>query len=343
MANNLEEVLKKIPELLREREEELEKREKEFQRQKLAFEKENPNNGEPSDILHLDVGGKHISVLRRTLTQVEDSMLASRFSGRWDDSLEKTKDGRFFIDQPIELFAPLINYLRSLASATPLTGPPNSPTFDTGRMRLDFARMTEYYGMSPGVFPICIYQLEAKGRRHVASHPHLSIESKDFQTYCLEPQKGVGGKDLHDRAIESFELKLGPHGVAQIGWMEKGEATGPFLLHEGGGQGAGYAVKSAALDIVRSSIVDHAHGESRNVTDLSIAEVGEGSVIRCSKRGKLWFIDGLCVAKSGEEEIDTPDSPSAVTIPHDFGFRNPVPCISLKGSFEITGIELSFL
>jgi hypothetical protein len=29
-------------------------------------------------------------------------MLAAKFSGRWDDSLEKDADGNFFIDQPIE-------------------------------------------------------------------------------------------------------------------------------------------------------------------------------------------------------------------------------------------------
>jgi hypothetical protein len=43
-----------------------------------------------------------IDVLCRTLTSVEGSMLAAKFSGRWDDSLEKDADGNFFIDQPIE-------------------------------------------------------------------------------------------------------------------------------------------------------------------------------------------------------------------------------------------------
>jgi hypothetical protein len=66
---------------------------------------ENPTRfclGEPGDVLRFNVGGARIDVLRRTLTSVEGSMLAAKFSGRWDDSLEKDADGNFFIDQPIE-------------------------------------------------------------------------------------------------------------------------------------------------------------------------------------------------------------------------------------------------
>ena len=73
------------------------------------LEREGRCFGKPSDVLRLNVGGTCIDVLRRTLTSVEGSMLATRFSGRWDDSLEKDADGNFFIDQPIELFLPLVN------------------------------------------------------------------------------------------------------------------------------------------------------------------------------------------------------------------------------------------
>jgi hypothetical protein len=53
-------------------------------------------------------------------------MLAAKFSGRWDDSLEKDADGNFFIDQPIEWFQPMIDYLRSAACLTP-----NAPAIDS--------------------------------------------------------------------------------------------------------------------------------------------------------------------------------------------------------------------
>ena len=40
-------------------------------------------------LLRLNVGGTKMEVVRRALTILEDSRLASRFSGRWDDSIEK--------------------------------------------------------------------------------------------------------------------------------------------------------------------------------------------------------------------------------------------------------------
>jgi hypothetical protein len=81
-------------------------------------------------VLHLDVGGTPVSVLRRTLTQVEGSLVASMHSGRWDDSLlAKSNEGRFFIDQPTELSIPLVDYLlRALASETPFVRESHQPS-----------------------------------------------------------------------------------------------------------------------------------------------------------------------------------------------------------------------
>lgn len=63
-------------------------------------------------------------------------MLASKFSGRWDESLEKTPEGRFFIDQSIDLFLPLIDYLRGVALVphARLVRPPNPPCCLTWRL-----------------------------------------------------------------------------------------------------------------------------------------------------------------------------------------------------------------
>ena len=66
-----------------------------------------------------NVGGTLTAVLRRTFTSVEGSLLASRFSGRWDDSIEKDRHGNFFIDQPIELFLPMIKYQMEYYSIKP--------------------------------------------------------------------------------------------------------------------------------------------------------------------------------------------------------------------------------
>ena len=90
MEKDLEKALKKIPGLFKEREDDLAKREKALERMKASIEKEYPKMGHPDDVIELSVGGTYVAVHRRTLTQVDGSMLASRFSGRWDDSLEQT-------------------------------------------------------------------------------------------------------------------------------------------------------------------------------------------------------------------------------------------------------------
>ena len=143
---SLEDTLEALPQLLKKRQKNLEEREAELERKIATFEKETGNIQRPCDVLQLNVGGTLTAVLRRTLTSVEGSMLASRFSGRWDDSLEKDKDGNFFIDQPIELFQPMIDYLRAKSCETALGPPVTSPEFESEVQRRNFVRMVEYFG-----------------------------------------------------------------------------------------------------------------------------------------------------------------------------------------------------
>ena len=44
------------------------------------------------DIIDLNVGGQKLTTTRSTLCQVEGSLLASMFSGRWEDALKRDKD-----------------------------------------------------------------------------------------------------------------------------------------------------------------------------------------------------------------------------------------------------------
>ena len=46
-------------------------------------------------------------------------MLASKFSGRWDDSLEKDRDGNFFLDHDFDDFKMMIDFLRDKAIESP--------------------------------------------------------------------------------------------------------------------------------------------------------------------------------------------------------------------------------
>lgn len=92
MEKALEDSFKSFTAELLQRAKLLDEREQELAQAKAAFETQaQPNLETSSDVLTLNVGGTCMSVLRRTLTTVEGSMLAARFSGRWDDSLDKVR------------------------------------------------------------------------------------------------------------------------------------------------------------------------------------------------------------------------------------------------------------
>jgi len=99
--------------LLIAKEKELKEKEEDFDRRVKLYESKHPSYGTDTDILQLNVGGStSISVRRSTLTQFPDTLLAATFSGRWDESMEKDRDGNIFIDQDPENFLLLVNYLR---------------------------------------------------------------------------------------------------------------------------------------------------------------------------------------------------------------------------------------
>jgi hypothetical protein len=164
------------------------------------------------DVLYLNVGGDKMAVLRKTITSVEGSMLASRFSGRWDDNLEKDHDGNFFIDQPIELFRPMIDYLRARACETTKTLPAISPDKSILSNKLqynDFIRMVEYFGMTPGIFPTRV-RLYAGNKENVEIVGH-KVVARERAVFALEPQG-------HSRRIRSFEVILDQVESFEIGW-----------------------------------------------------------------------------------------------------------------------------
>ena len=75
MDDELEAYLKKLPDLMKKKEKDLERREEELKKTEARLEEKYPNYGKESDVLDLNVGGAFISVLRRTLTQIEGSLL----------------------------------------------------------------------------------------------------------------------------------------------------------------------------------------------------------------------------------------------------------------------------
>ena len=274
----------------------------------------------PSDVLHLNVGGTLTAVLRRTLTAIEGSMLASRFSGRWDDSLEKDKDGNFFIDQPIELFLPMIDYLRAKSCETTLAPPVTSPEFDNSRRLKDFVRMVEYFGMTPGIYPTQLEMCRGDvSTAQISGHPNLGVNSSEYATFTLETRG-------HKRPIISFSVILGDVEKIQIGLVR----TNHFVkkLRPGEHKGVGMERYSMCLDCSRGGLLYEG-----SFTKLEGLTMEKGTLIRCINKGEKWTVNGQVVASS----IALEDS---FHLPPDLQQYSLIPAFSGTGSWQICEVEL---
>ena len=69
-------------------------------------------------IVYLNVGGTKMATKKSTLCQVDESMLAAMFSGRWEN-IERDEEGHVFLDYKPELFALVLDYLRAKKLETP--------------------------------------------------------------------------------------------------------------------------------------------------------------------------------------------------------------------------------
>ena len=153
---DIEKVMGQLQEMLESKKKSLDEREESFSRRVRLFEEDHPKSGKDSDVLHLNIGGStNIAVLRRILTQFEDSMLASKFSGRWDDSIAKDKDGNFFLDHDPTEFLKLINFLRMVDQKSRADLHVPVPIAD-----INFCWLLEYYGLMLSVYPPRWYVIE---------------------------------------------------------------------------------------------------------------------------------------------------------------------------------------
>ena len=167
-----------------------------------------PPSSSGSDVLSLNVGGTRVQVLRRTLTSCEGSMLASRFSGRWDESLEQDSQESFFIDQPPYLFLRLLDYLRHKSNETCGFPPARVQTFEDEEEHDNFFRMVGYYGMAEQIYQVNMFQINTSQQ--------LSAENKSV--IRLNPfGKHLAPSDRHSflllpcdssMFIKSFECKI---------------------------------------------------------------------------------------------------------------------------------------
>ena len=196
--------------LLQTKEEELDKREIEFERRVKTFESSLPSIGGDNDVIQLNVGGQtNIAVLRNTLTQFPDSMLAAKFSGRWDDSFEKDEHGRFFVDEDPENFRQLLTFLRMrMKGPVPSRHIPN-PTYK-------FCSMLEYYNLMPGVYGQGWVGGTSAFTCEEVGYGAVSLTSDDF-VGLVRPHRILATKPALKLVEFTVEFEKGTNGC--VGWL----------------------------------------------------------------------------------------------------------------------------
>mgnify|MGYP002804276353 FL=1 len=157
------------------------------------------------DLIDLNVGGQRFTTTRSTLCQVEGSLLASMFSGRWEDCLKRDKDGAVFFDFSPQYFVPILDYLRArkIASAD---NPAPLPTVPEDQL-INFINLVKYLGLRDEVIPT--YQALSSDKFN--SHSTNVILQEEQRLAVRDQNFGHGyvlGENVYSQGIANLNLKL---------------------------------------------------------------------------------------------------------------------------------------
>ena len=158
-----------------------------------------------NDIIHLNVGGHKLTTKRSTLCQVEGSLLASMFSGRWEDSLERDQDGAIIFDFNPQYFVVILDYLRAKKIATP-ENPAPLPKVAEDQAK-HFNNLLEYLGLSDEIVPA-----EKVPREKFSQHSSTVVTLQEGGTVAVHcPNDGhsyVLGENVYQQGIVRLKMKL---------------------------------------------------------------------------------------------------------------------------------------
>ena len=173
-----------------------------------------------NDIIHLNVGGQKLTTKRSTLCQVENSLLATMFSGRWEESLERDQDGAAFLDFNPQYFVLILDYLREKRIAQPGKPIPMPKVSDDQSER--FNNLLQYLGLSVEIAPKEITPSEKFGQHSpevtVQESGAVAVNGPNFyRTYAL-------GENVYQQGIVKLKLKL--ESLQNNHWMFVGVLLG---------------------------------------------------------------------------------------------------------------------
>jgi len=124
-----------------------------LQQERMQFEKEKLQMCKVAvredDVISLNVGGKLMDCKRSTLCQVEGSLLASMFSGLWEEQLERDKQGRFFLEFNPNCFCKVLDWLRSKRIESP-DRPAPLPVIAKD-LTAEYHSLVSYLGLADGL------------------------------------------------------------------------------------------------------------------------------------------------------------------------------------------------
>jgi len=348
-TSNYKDTLSTLAQEIEEKEKDLEAREDELRRDKEALEKDRLvvyHGTNSNDVLKINIGGTIVSVLRRTLTAIPGSMLASKFSGRWDDSIERDADGNFYIDQDYEMFWYVIHHLRNMANGDGVI-PQKSPKIRDGEkfQTIDFYRMLEYYGLMDGFYPVTLRSHKNGSTQLLNSR---SFDKSEFTTLTLVP---VG----HNRKIKTYEVTLGQVEHIELGWIHTGCTKRSYNSFKDIDYQEEYGLhdtpKVVALDVIDSSLftvltafkrekneyVQNPRESRFECDSLDMLECSVGTIVRMES-GKVWYVNGDQVASLTEKEWSEFHNNNMTSTHGGEVNSSYVPIISMIGSIEITSV-----
>ncbi|CAB4044374.1 Chaperone dnaK2, partial [Paramuricea clavata] len=130
---------------------------------------------EDDDVISLNIGGKIMAASRSTLCQVEGSLLASMFSGRWEERLKKDKHENVFLDFNPDCFKLILNYLRAKKIETPRSKAkePKPPRDETS----NYWNLVDYLGLHEEL-------------KSTTSKTLLQLADTKEGTYCMNKDDG---------------------------------------------------------------------------------------------------------------------------------------------------------
>ena len=159
------------------------------------------------DIIHLNVGGQKFTTTRATLCQVEGSLLATMFNGRWEDRVKRDKDGVVFFDFNPEYFGWILDYLRAKKISSP-ENPAVLAEVPKNQMK-NFNTLLEYLGLSDEIVPTRPTEV-LQNEKFSECSSTIAVQ-ENGQVAVHGPSKGheyVLGENVYQRGIVRFKLKL---------------------------------------------------------------------------------------------------------------------------------------